>query len=148
MVLFCGLEDGFLVHHHTQVHHIEAIASQDDAGDVLANIVDIPLDRRMDDDRALRCLLAGFHIGFQQSHSVLHHLGRLHDLGEEHLPFAETSAYFLHSGHQRSLNDLYGRSELFQGGVDGFLQVVFPAGEQHSLKGFLRIGEMPGRGRA
>ena len=111
VVLFCGFQDGFLVHHHAQVDDLETVAPQDDARDVLADVVDVALDRRVDDDRPLRGLLAGFHVRLQDRHRVLHHLGRFHDLREEHLSLAEPSADFLHPRHERPFNDLYGRSQ-------------------------------------
>ena len=108
MMLFGGLQDRFLVHHHAQVHHIESVAAEDDARDILADVMDIPLDRRVNDDRALRRLFSGVHIGLQNGDGILHHLGGFHHLRQEHLAGAEAFSDFLHSRHQRPLNDLYG----------------------------------------
>ena len=130
VVLFRGLQDGFLIDHHAQVHHLEAVAPQDDARDVLADVVDVALHRRVDDDRPLRGLLAGLHVRLQEGHRVLHHLGRFHDLREEHLPFAEASADFLHPRHQRPLDHLHGRSQPLSRGIHGLRQSLLPAGEE------------------
>ena len=143
-----GFQDGLLVDHHAQIDDFEPVAPQDDARDVLADVVDIPLHRRMDDDRPLHGLFAGFHVRLQQGHCVLHHLGRLDDLREEHLPLAEPPSHLLHSGHQRPLDDLYGRSQPLQRGGDELGKAVGAAGEEGLLKGALVIGKLPGRGRA
>ena len=128
VALFRGLQDGFLVDHHTQVHHLEAVAPQDDARDVLADVVDIALHCRVDDDRPLRGLLAGLHVRLQQGHRILHHLGRFHDLRKEHLPFAEATADFLHPRHERPLDYLHGRSQPLPGGIHGLRKALLPAG--------------------
>ena len=137
MMFLRGLQDGLLVHHHAQVHHLESVAAEDDAGDVLADVMDIPLDRRVDDDGLLRGLLAFLHVRFQDGDGVLHHLGRLDDLREEHLPFAEASSNLLHPGHQRPLDDRHGAPQPLQGGPDRFLQVLGTAGDKHLPERFL-----------
>ena len=44
LVLECGLENPFAADHHAQVDHVVPIATQDNADDVLANIVNVTFD--------------------------------------------------------------------------------------------------------
>ena len=44
-----GLQDPVGGHHHAEIDHLVAVAAEHDADDVLADVVDIALDRRHDD---------------------------------------------------------------------------------------------------
>src|SRR5579872_4824217 len=49
LIVIRGFQDVLPRHHHTKVDHLEAVALKDHADDVLANVVDVALDRRHDD---------------------------------------------------------------------------------------------------
>ena len=106
--------------HHAEVDHLVAVAGQDDADDVLADVVHVALHRRHQDlgvglldpaggeERGLLLLHEGFEIG----HGALHHAGRLHDLRQEHLAGAEEVADDVHAGHERAFDDVERAAEL------------------------------------
>ena len=143
MMLLGGLQDGFLVHHHAQVYHIEPVAPQDDARDVLADVMDVTLDRRVDDDRALRRLFSGVHVGLQNGDCILHHLGGLYHLRQEHFAGAEAFSDLLHPRHQRPLNDLYGRSEPLHRRRHHLGQPLGLTGDQRLFEGVVVILRRP-----
>ena len=65
MVLLSSGKDGLLVHHDAQVDDVETVAAQNDAQDILADIVYVALDRRVNDHRpAGRPVRARIHIRF------------------------------------------------------------------------------------
>ena len=104
-----GREDLRRGDHHAQVQDVVVVAAQDDANDVLADVVDVALDRGHDDP-ALRLGRAAARplLGLDERDEVgdrrLHHPGALDDLGEEHLAGAEKVADAVHPGHQRPLD--------------------------------------------
>ena len=51
-------------------------------------------------------LLLGLHERHQVGHGLLHHPGRLHHLGQEHLARAEQVADHVHAVHQRAFDDV------------------------------------------
>src|SRR3546814_15079827 len=70
-----------------EVDDLEAVALEHDADDILADIVDVALDRRHHDlALALRArLLRRLDEGQQMRDRLLHHARRFHDLRQEHL---------------------------------------------------------------
>ena len=50
------------------------------------------------------CDFLGFHEGRQVRYRLLHHPGRLDDLGQEHLPGSEEIADHTHASHQRAFD--------------------------------------------
>jgi hypothetical protein len=102
--------------HHPEVDHLVVVAAQDHADDVLADVVDVALDRGHHDlalaPLGLRAsllpgqLLLRLHERFQVGDRALHHPGALDHLGQEHLARAEQVADDLHAVHQRALDDL------------------------------------------
>ena len=87
-MLFGRVDDLLRRNHHTEIDHFKVVALQDNSDDVLADVMDITLDRRHD-DRAVGVLafnVAGLFflcldVGQQIGDSFLHHAGRLHHLG-------------------------------------------------------------------
>ena len=100
-------------HHHTEVDHFKVVALQDDSNDVLADVVDVALDCGHD-DRAVgvftpHCAGLGLlrlDIRQQIRNGLLHHPGRFHHLGQEHLACAKEVADDIHTVHQRALDHL------------------------------------------
>ena len=107
-----AFEDLFAGDHHPHVDHLIVITGKHDADDVLANIVNVALDRCEDDfslrlDLLARCShrnFLGLHERRQVRHSLFHHTGRLDHLGQEHLARAEQIADHAHAGHQRAFD--------------------------------------------
>ena len=102
-----GVEDLVGVDHDAEVDHLVVVAAEDDPDDVLADVVDVALDRR-EHELALRARLAldalGVHVGLEVGDGALHGARALHDLREEHLPGAEQVADDLHPAHERALD--------------------------------------------
>ena len=117
-----GFDDLGPGHHHAQIDHFVAVALQHDADDVLADIVDIALDRGHHDlalgPRAR--LLGGFDIGDQVGDRLFHHPGRFDHLRQEHLAGAKQIANGVHPGHQRAFNH-FDRAGMKQAGFLGVL---------------------------
>ena len=99
------VEDAVRGNHHAEVDHLVAVAAEDDADDVLADVVHVALHGRHDDARRRRALgLLGFHVGLEVRHRALHRACALDHLREEHLPRAEEVADDLHAVHQGALD--------------------------------------------
>ena len=93
--------------HDAEVDHVVAVAAEDDADDVLADVVDVALHRREHDPRRRRALrLLGLHVRLEVRDGALHRARALDDLRQEHLPRAEEVADDLHPVHQRPLDDV------------------------------------------
>ena len=107
------LEDLGGRHHDAEIDDLVVVAAQNDADDVLADVVDVALDRRHQDlagrPDALRVavgVLLGLHEGQEMRHGLLHHAGGFHHLRQEHLARAEQVADDAHAAHQRALDDV------------------------------------------
>ena len=96
-------------HHHAQINDLVVVATQDHADDVLADVVDIALDRRENQFSStfhpLRGLLLRFHQRRQVGHRFFHHPGAFYHLGQKHLSFAKKIADNVHPVHERAFND-------------------------------------------
>jgi hypothetical protein len=105
-------------HHDAEIDDLVIVALEHDADDVLADVVDVALDRRH--QRSCRrscgvrhcpplasvgCFSASMK-RHQIGHRLLHHAGRLHHLRQEHLAGAEQVADDVHAGHQRAFDDM------------------------------------------
>mmetsp|Transcript_30482 Transcript_30482/g.79140 ORF Transcript_30482/g.79140 Transcript_30482/m.79140 type:complete len:974 (-) Transcript_30482:1460-4381(-) len=121
LVVDARLQDVARVAHDADVDHGVVVAAEDDADDVLADVVHVALDGRHDDhalalllDRreAGRLALRGeahlllLHERQQVGDGLLHHARRLDHLRQEHLARAEEVADHVHARHQRALDDL------------------------------------------
>ncbi len=96
-------------HHDPEVDDLVAVAAEDHADDVLADVVDVALDggqqhlpRR---PRSARLALER-HERLEERHGLLHRARALHHLRQEHLAGAEQVADVLHAVHQRPFDDL------------------------------------------
>ena len=93
--------------HHPEVDHLVVVAAQDDADDVLADVVHVALDRGHDDLRLglgpARPLLR-LEKRRQVGDRLLHHPGALDHLRQEHLARAEEVADDVHARHERALD--------------------------------------------
>ncbi|MNX96740.1 hypothetical protein D3C86_1290720 [compost metagenome] len=120
-----GVQDAVSGDHDAQVDDLVVVTLKHDADDVLADVVDVALDRGHQDAARLLARLAGLfglHEGFQPGHGLLHHAGRLHHLRQEHLARAEQVADHVHPVHQRTFDDVQGaldrQAGLFGVGLD------------------------------
>ncbi|RMR97359.1 hypothetical protein ALP75_205063 [Pseudomonas syringae pv. actinidiae] len=102
------LQDLLGRHHHAQIDDVIAVTAQNHADDVLANVVNVALDRGHE-DLALGFGLVTF-FQFDERNKVrdrlFHHPCRLHHLRQEHLARAEQVADHVHAGHQRAFDHL------------------------------------------
>ena len=113
--LDCGVKNLRRGNHHAEVDHLVVVAAEHHADDVLADVVNVPLDRRHDDP-ALRAPGLGiglepqvalfFHERLEVGHGLFHRAGALHHLRQEHLAGAEQVADDLHAVHQRPFDDV------------------------------------------
>ena len=121
--LACRLEDPCRRDHDPEIDDLVVVALQDDADDVLADVVDVALDRGHHDQAVvLRCgrVFLGLDERHEVSHGLLHDPGALDDLGQEHLAGAEQVADDVHPVHQRALDDV----DRALGGLPGLLRVL------------------------
>ena len=103
------LEDAGPRRHDAQIDDLIAVALQHDPDDVLADVVDVALDRGHDDLALAGRFpfdLVGFDVGQQVRDRALHHPGRLDHLRQEHAARAEQVADHVHAVHQRTLDHL------------------------------------------
>ena len=87
--------------------HLKSVAGHHNTQDILAYIMHISLHRRNHHFASVNfgrgCC---FHIWRQHIHRIPHHLGSLDNLRKEHLTLAKQLSHMLHTGHERSFNDL------------------------------------------
>ena len=104
-----GVEDRVARDHHAEVDHLVVVAAEDDADDVLADVVHVALDGRQD-DRALRAPVAPrpflllLHVRLEVGDGALHRPRALDHLRQEHAAGAEEVADDLHPVHQRAFD--------------------------------------------
>ena len=114
------LQDRRRRHHDAEVDHLEVVAAEHDAHDVLADVVDVALHGGEHDaspgPRAPP--LAGLDERLQVGDRLLHDAGALDHLGQEHLPGPEQVADPAHPVHQGPLDDLERVVHLPAGGLD------------------------------
>ena len=121
-MLFGGVQNLLGRRHHPQIDHFIAVALQDHADNVLADVVHIALDRGHDDlaRRFLHLALVGIHERQQVSHRLLHHPRGLDHLRQEHLARAEQIAHHIHARHQWAFDHV----QRTGGGGARFLRVL------------------------
>ena len=118
-VFHSRLEDLLTRAHDAQIDDLEVVATQHDADDVLANVVDVAFDRSHDDGAGVAgsvihvvlaflhgALTFFFHERDQMSDGFLHHASGFDDLRQEHLAGAEQVTHGRHAVHQRTLDDV------------------------------------------
>ena len=127
----CLVNDSLLLHHHSQVHDLKAVAVQDNAGDILSDIVHVSLDCSIDNQWLMQiALLIGLHVRLQHRHRLLHYPGGFDHLRQEHLSCTEQFSDLLHAGHQRPFDYLDGSSAGREAFQHVLLQMVRPALDQ------------------
>ena len=102
------LEDPGGRDHHAEVDDLVVVAAEHDPDDVLADVVDVALDRG-GHDRAgstARALALRLEVRDQDGDGLLHDPGALDDLRQEHPAGPEQVADDVHPGHQRALDDV------------------------------------------
>ncbi len=104
----CRLQNVLAGHHHAKVDDFEVVALQDDANDILANVVDVAFDRRHH-DLAVGLYLTAF-LFLDERHEVtdsfLHYPRRFDHLRQKHLAGTEQIANNVHAGHQRPFDNV------------------------------------------
>ena len=91
-----------------EVHHVVAVVRQDDVDEVLADVMDVALDRR-EHDRAAPAVRRLLHVRFQVGDRGLHDLRGLEHERKLHLPGPEELANGLHAVKQDRVDDVQGR---------------------------------------
>ncbi len=138
-----------------EVDDLVVVAAEDDPDDVLADVVDVALDRG-EHDLALAAigagvpalaglLLLGFHVGLQVGHRAFHHPRALDHLREEHLARAEQVADDLHAVHQRPLDHVKRPGGLLPGLLGVGLGEVGDAVHQRVRQALLHRSLAPGQ---
>jgi hypothetical protein len=97
------LQDGRQRLLDAEVDHAVAVVGQDDVDEVLADVVDVALDRGQH-DRAPLAALDPLHQRLQVGHRLLHRLGRLEHERQLHLAGAEQLADRLHPVQQQRVD--------------------------------------------
>ena len=150
LLALCRLENLRRRHHDAEVDHLVVVALENDADDVLADIVHVALDRRHDDLAGGRLglqprgLLLCLEKGLQVGDRLLHHARRLDDLRQEHLAGAEQVADDIHAGHQRALDDVQGLVGLLPRLLGVLLDEVGDAVHERMRQPFLDWSLAPG----
>ena len=160
-----ALEDFFAGDHDAEVDDFVVVAGEDDADDVLADVVDVAFDGG-EEDLALRLDdlaggghggFFGFHEGREVGDGLLHDAGGFDHLREEHFAGAEEVADDAHAVHERAFDDEQRAAQLDAGffgvdldvGVDAFDERVREAlfdGAVAPLFGLLFAGDCAGAG--
>src|SRR5271156_3193412 len=115
-----AFEDLFAIDHHSHVNHFVVVAGQDHTDDILADVVNVTLDRCQQNislrlshsaGRNHRRLL-GLHEGREVRYGLFHHPCGLHYLRQKHFARAEQITHHAHAGHQRTFDHEEGPAEL------------------------------------
>ena len=109
VVLLGRVDDGVHRLLDTDVDDVVAIVGQDDVDQVLADVVNIALDRG-EHHRALALFVGLLHVGLEVGHCGLHHLGALEDERQLHLAAGEQLTHDFHAFEKRIIDDLESRS--------------------------------------
>ena len=91
-------------HLDPEVLHRVAVVGEDDVDQVLADVVDVALDRGQHHD-ALAALVGLLHVGLEVGDGRLHGLGRAEHEGQLHLAGGEQLAHRLHAGQEEVVDD-------------------------------------------
>ena len=124
-----GIENPFAGNHHAQVDHLVVVATEHDADDVFADVVDVAFDGGQEHLAARFVSLAAggllrFHEREQIGHGFFHDAGTFHHLRQEHFAGAEQIADDLHAGHQRTFDDFQRSTDISAGFFDvGFDEI-------------------------
>ena len=127
-------EDLFAGDHDPEVDHLVAVAGQNDADDVFADVVDIAFDRGHEDLALGAGIRVGralaLHVRGEPGDGALHHARTLDHLREEHFPLAEQIADNAHAVHQGAFDHIEGPRILLPGLFRVLVDVVDNALDQ------------------
>ena len=112
-------------HLDAQVDDLVAVVGQDDFDQVLADVVNVALDR-CQHHAALEGAFDALHVRLQVVDGELHGLRRLQHLGHDELVGVELAAYLGHAVHQRAVDNLQ-RRPVLHGLVQIFRQPLLGA---------------------
>ena len=168
-----GGEDFVAGDHDAEVDDVEAVAGEDHADDVFADVVDVAFDGGHDDFSCGEHACGGFaccgvievgvgglefegfghdalllfllHERFEPGDRLLHDAGRLHDLGEEHFSGAEEVADDGHAVHEGAFDDGEGFDVFGEGFLGVFGDELVDAPQEGVFEAFLHGGFAPGK---
>ena len=120
------------------VDHVVAVVGQDDVDQVLADVVDVALDRR-EHHGAFVDAFEAFHVRLEMGDRGLHGLGALQHEGQLHLARAEQLANHLHAAQQVDVDDVE-RRVLGERLVEVVLQALAVAIDDPQLEPLLDLG--------
>ena len=92
-------------HLDTQINHLVSVVGQDDVHQVLADVVDIPLDRRQD-NLAPDSTVCPVHVSLQSGDGEFHGFGGLKHFGDNQFVGVELAAHLGHTSHERPVDDV------------------------------------------
>ena len=124
--------------HHTQVFNLKAVAGHHHAHNILSDIVHITLHgshQHLSGRRTFHLLRLNKRL--QNAHGLLHRAGCLDHLRQEHLSGAEQIAHGVHTGHQRSFDNIHRMLVTGAGLIQIFLQIVADTFNQGILQALL-----------
>ena len=100
------VDDALRLDHDAQVADLVSVAGHHHRDDVLADVVDVALDRGDEHPSGTVRRRGGalLDVGGEGRHGALHHARRLDDLRQEHLALAEEPAHALHGGHEQRVD--------------------------------------------
>jgi hypothetical protein len=104
-MLAAGVDQLLRRHLDAQIDHLVAVVRKNNLDQVLADIVHVAFDRG-EQHLAARGRVGLFHVLLQMRHCGLHRLGRLQHFGDDQLVVVEQPADFVHSFHQRPVDDV------------------------------------------
>ncbi len=97
--------DEFLGRHlDAEIDDAVAVVAENNLDQVLADVVNVALDRR-ENNFALGRALGLLHVRFEMRDRGLHRLGRLQNFGDDHLVGVEQAPDLVHPLHQRAVDD-------------------------------------------
>ncbi len=105
VVLLGGGHEPIRRHLDAQVHHAKAVVAQDDFHQVLADVVDVPLDGGQQQNPTRGDIPLG-HLGLQVRHGGLHRLGALQHFRHDEFVAIEQPAHLGHSLHEGAIDQI------------------------------------------
>ena len=147
LFLYGPLHNRFSGNHYSQVNYLISVASHYYGNNIFPNVVHITFHRSKQHlaGRGSPFLLFRFNDRLKNSHRFLHSTCRFHHLRKKHLTRTEQIANMVHSGHQRTFNDIHSFRINFQSFSEVFFQIISDAFCQSILQTFLYGIFTPGK---
>jgi hypothetical protein len=144
--LLRGVEDLLGGCHYAEIDHLVVVAAENDPDDVLADVVNVALDRG-EDDLSLRpaALLLILHEGLQVGDRPLHRTRALDDLRQEHAARSEQVADDPHPVHEWALDHVERPRKLLPGLFGVLLDVLDDAVDEGERESLLDLALAPGQ---